>query len=134
MNRQIPINNFFVNLSPSIKLISSITILGYLLSYSETAVQVRDISAGSFFSLTMLNQNYLLDVRDRCLFVLGFERHSRESFAVDIRDMDCIYLLLPRNPYMGSSYRHRLRHPLPETGGATMGSTSSDDFLRCGEF
>lgn len=65
MNRQIPINNFFVNLSPSIKLISSITILGYLLSYSETAVQVR-ISPNILVNIAMhqseLIAKYLLDL------------------------------------------------------------------------
>jgi len=40
MNRQMNNFNFFSTLSPSIKLISTITFLGYLLSFSETAVNV----------------------------------------------------------------------------------------------
>ncbi|CRL04131.1 CLUMA_CG017242, isoform A [Clunio marinus] len=54
MNRPIPNNylNFINSLSPSIRVISSITIVGYLLSYSETAVQALSVIPGNLLPST----------------------------------------------------------------------------------
>ncbi|KAL7029756.1 hypothetical protein ACKWTF_006345 [Chironomus riparius] len=52
MNRQMNNFNFFSTLSPSIKLITVITLFGYLLSFSETAINALSVIPGNLLPST----------------------------------------------------------------------------------
>lgn len=146
MNRQIPISNLgFINsLSPSIKIISSITILGYLLSYSETAVLVSiqkwfSSSWNRFYSLKLLRAlrsiSRSLDVLTNSTpSFLGVICHTWKPSPIDLCNMDGIYVLLPRDSHLGSHHRHHLRDAVLKTHRAPLGSDSSYDVLWCSEF
>lgn len=61
---------------------------------------------------------------------LGAFCDSRESAAVDLRNMDCIYLLLPGDPHLGSDNRHSMRDVVLKIDRATLGPNPSPDVLR----
>lgn len=141
MNRQIGNLGFFNSLSPSIKLISSITVLGYLLSYSETAVLVsyacpkRDLQQSKPQGCGAVSRGWRLEVdsmtiTNNFLSFLGAICNSRESSAVDFCNMDCIYFLLSGDPHLGSDNRHCVCDIVLKIDRATLGSNPGLDVLR----
>lgn len=131
MNRQKMNNlNFISNLSNSIKLISAVTCLGYLLSFSETAVNVSTIVRNRFSANWTINLNlrmYLDPVGNgyTCLItsnrwhvntlLLGTFSDSRQPITIDVCNLDSIYLLFPGNTHLWGHHWHRLRDSMSKT-------------------
>lgn len=98
MNRSLNLNSISQHLnnqSSTVKFITSITIIGYLLSFSDTAV--------SFLLLKIIKINLSFFA-----WVLGicFISNSGKLTATQLLDMDSIYILLPGDSYLGSSNRY----------------------------
>lgn len=65
--------------------------------------------------------------------LLGFIRHTWQPASINLRNMDCIHILLPRDSHLGGHHRHRVRDALLEAHRAPLGPDPSHDFLRRGE-
>lgn len=80
--------SFINSLSPSIKVISSITVLGYLLSFSDTAVQV------SYKSERATSRKWFLEWRNQ-LWPCEFHESLFSQASLDVSDHERTFRLYP---------------------------------------
>lgn len=95
--------NFISSLSPSIKAINSIIIVGYLFSFSETAVQVSQYIDGT--AKKSLFQIFI-NIYKHSFTFLGTFCYSRKFASFDICNLDMLYFLFHRNTYLGRFDRY----------------------------